>query len=67
MLYSALGVSETIGKLTHQPLLSASFHIGMSVGGIVIGLPFMVIGVLLMTAGVNLNFVKFPRPANHLD
>ena len=67
LLYTALGVSETIGKLTHQPLRSASFHIGMSVGGIIIGLPFMVIGVILMIAGFNLSFVQFPRPANHLD
>jgi len=55
-------VSETIGRLVNGPILSGSFHAGMRVGGVLIGLPFVVAGAMLTMAVTAVFAVRLPPP-----
>jgi hypothetical protein len=67
LLYTAMGISEAIGKLANGPLLTGSFELGMRVGGLLLGLPFVVTGIMLTVSGVNMFVLRLPEPVNHLD
>jgi hypothetical protein len=67
LLYTAMGISEAIGKLANGPLLTGSFELGMRVGGLLLGLPFVVTGIMLTVSGVNMFILRVPEPVNHLD
>lgn len=60
MLYNAMAVSETIGKLANGPIVSSSFHAGMRVGGALMGLPYLVAGAMLALAAAAVFAVRMP-------
>lgn len=67
MLYTAMTIGETIGKIANEPLLTGSFELGMRVGGLLLGLPFVATGVLLTITAISVYAIKLPLPAIHLD
>ncbi|KAF3391838.1 hypothetical protein DPV78_010707 [Talaromyces pinophilus] len=67
MLYTAMTIGETIGKIANEPLLTGSFELGMRVGGLLLGLPFVATGVLLTITAVSVYAIRLPLPAIHLD
>ncbi|KAL1962388.1 hypothetical protein VTN77DRAFT_9727 [Rasamsonia byssochlamydoides] len=62
MLYTAMAVSETIGRLVNGPILSSTFDAGMRVGGALMGLPFLVAGAMLAMAATAVFAVRLPSP-----
>lgn len=67
LLYTAMTIGEAIGKLANEPLLAGSFDLGMRVGGLLLGLPFVATGVLLTITAVSVYAIRLPLPAVHLD
>ncbi|KAH8649270.1 major facilitator superfamily domain-containing protein [Xylariales sp. PMI_506] len=58
MLYSVISLLETVGILIANPIMAASFRVGMDWGGSWIGLPFIIAGLLYITALVIIGGVK---------
>lgn len=50
LLYSIISVIESIGSIAAGPLLSSLFNLGLNLGGVRIGLPFMTAAVLHVIA-----------------
>lgn len=50
LLYSIISVIESIGSIAAGPLLSSLFNLGLNLGGVWIGLPFMTAAVLHVIA-----------------
>lgn len=46
MLYTLIGMFEILGTIAANPLLSASFRMGLKLGGVWFGLPYMIAGLL---------------------
>ncbi|KAH8698957.1 putative adenylate cyclase [Talaromyces proteolyticus] len=67
MLYTAMTIGEAIGKLANEPVLVGAFELGMKVGGLLLGLPFVATGIMLTIAGVSVFGIRQPLPATHLD
>jgi hypothetical protein len=67
MLYTAMTIGEAIGKLANEPALMGAFELGMRVGGLLLGLPFVATGIMLTIAGVSVFAIQPPLPATHLD
>ncbi|EED21287.1 adenylate cyclase, putative [Talaromyces stipitatus ATCC 10500] len=67
MLYTAMTIGETIGKIANEPLLTGSFELGMRVGGLLLGLPFVATGVLLTITAVSVHSIRLPIQPIHLD
>ncbi|OKL63828.1 hypothetical protein UA08_01092 [Talaromyces atroroseus] len=53
LLYTAMTIGEAIGKLANEPLLAGSFELGMRVGGLLLGLPFVATGIMLTITAVS--------------
>jgi hypothetical protein len=62
MLYTAMAASEAVGTLVNGPILSSSFDAGMRVGGVMIGLPFVVAGAMLAMAATAVFAIRLPTP-----
>ncbi|CRG89389.1 putative protein Rv1510/MT1558/MT1560 [Talaromyces islandicus] len=67
MLYTAMTIGEAIGKLANEPVLMGAFELGMRVGGLLLGLPFVATGIMLTIAGVSVFAIRLPSSATHLD
>jgi hypothetical protein len=61
-LYNTIAVTETIGTIIAGPLLSMSFRRGLEMGGLWIGLPFIIAGVLFSAAAIIVYIVRLPDP-----
>ncbi|CAG8950715.1 hypothetical protein HYFRA_00002925 [Hymenoscyphus fraxineus] len=59
-LYNVMAVSETLGTLINGPLLAKSFNVGMEAGGLLVGLPFIVTGVIFLLASIAVFIVRLP-------
>lgn len=51
ILYTALSIVDAIGALAGAPILAASFSAGLSLKGVLSGLPFLVAGGIYALAG----------------
>ena len=61
-LYSAIATAETVGMMASGPLVASLFSIGLGRGGgIWLGLPFVVVGVVLGFAAVGMCMLRFER------
>jgi len=58
-IYSAVGFVETIGSLIGAPLLSATWAMGINIGGFALGLPFWVCGGLYTLVEISLLKLRF--------
>ncbi len=50
MLYTMISMFEILGTIAANPLLSAAFRMGLRLGGVWIGLPYMIAGLLYIGA-----------------
>ena len=48
MLYTAVGLVQIFADATSGPLYSSLFSLGMKMGGVLTGVPFLVAGVLFV-------------------
>ena len=58
LLYSVLGLAQTIGGLTAGPLLTLSFRWGLHMGHEWSGLPFVMVAGLFVSGLIAISFVK---------
>lgn len=59
-LQTVIGITETMGLLVAAPGLAWMFSIGMKLGGVWMGLPYVVTSGYLLVTAVALLFVKLP-------
>jgi hypothetical protein len=59
-LQTVIGITETIGLLVAAPALAWMFSIGMKLGGVWMGLPYVVMSGYLFVTAAALCFVKLP-------
>jgi hypothetical protein len=52
LLYTVIGMIDSIGTLVATPLITVAFSFGVRQGGLVMGLPFFVVGALYTFSGV---------------
>jgi len=52
LLYTVIGMIDSIGTLVATPLVTIAFSFGVRTGGLLMGLPFFVVGALYMFSGV---------------
>jgi hypothetical protein len=62
-LYTLIAVCETTGTMVAGPLLSTSFSWGLKLGGLWVGMPFMVVGCLYSIATLIVWTVRIPKPS----
>lgn len=61
MLYSVMATLDALGLMISAPAVAYLFKIGLSLGGIWIGLPYILAGGLLLTSTVILFAVRIRR------
>ena len=52
LLYSVIGMIDSVGTLVATPLVTIAFSFGVRRGGLLMGLPFFVVGALFAICGV---------------
>lgn len=60
-LFSAMSVSSGLGVIVSGPLLPITFHWGQQIGGVGLGLPFLLGGLLVASAAIIMFFVRIPE------
>ncbi|KAH8195566.1 hypothetical protein TruAng_010266 [Truncatella angustata] len=60
-MFSLVGIVQVMGSLYAEPMLAGLFTLGMRIGGIWIGLPYLGVAVLCGVAFLLLRFVRLPR------
>jgi hypothetical protein len=58
VLYTVISIQESLGIFIANPLLSALFRWGIDLGGVWVGLPFMMAAVLYTTALCIIGWIK---------
>jgi hypothetical protein len=61
LLFTMIGVFESIGALIGSPLLALAFSAGISKGGILTGLPFYCAAVIYGMSGLSIWWLKAPE------
>ena len=59
-LQTVIGITETIGLLVSAPALAWLFSMGMKLGGVWMGLPYVAMAALLSVTAAALCYVKLP-------
>jgi len=52
LLYTVIGMIDSVGTLVATPLVTVAFAFGVRRGGLLMGLPFFIIGGLYLFSGV---------------
>lgn len=63
-LQTVIGIITTVGVLVGAPLLAWLFSLGMRLGGVMMGLPYVVMAFYLLITALALCFVKTTTPAS---
>jgi hypothetical protein len=66
LLFTMIGVFDSIGGLIGAPLLALSFSAGINKGGLLMGLPFYCAAVIYGLSGVSIWSLK-PPTHNHRE
>jgi MFS family permease len=61
LLFTMIGVFESIGALVGSPLLALAFSAGISKGGILTGLPFYCAAVIYGLSGLSIWWLRGPE------
>ena len=61
-LFVAMSVVDTIGLLVFSPLMPLAFSRGLHMGGLWVGLPFMIASLIYVVATILSAFLKLKRP-----
>jgi MFS-type transporter involved in bile tolerance (Atg22 family) len=60
LLFTMIGVFESVGALIGSPLLALAFSAGISKGGMLTGLPFFCAAVIYGVSGLSIWSLKVP-------
>ena len=65
LLFTLVGVFDSIGQLAGAPLLALSFKYGIKKGGLLFGLPFYCAAGIYIVSGISIWVLKPPEKTRY--